>query len=181
MIEESSPLAGKKGVMVPQEMRHSSKRCFMVVCVGFGIKKCSKPAPRIFYRFPVIIRETFKNGVYSHRRMVDNTLASKLADAGHFAAREAETAEQNAKSFGHSADAKNAVFFRTLAITYFAVSEAMFAGVPVQPALARLNLPREFDGEMSQVYQKVVSQVIRPETLSAVPLSVLVPTVYKSH
>ncbi len=116
--------------------------------------------------------------------MVDNTLASKLAAAGHFAAREAETAEQNAKSFGHSADAKNAVFLRTLAITYFAVSEAMFAGVPVPPALARLRLPREFDGgdgEMFQLYQSVVSQVIQPEKLAAVSLSVLVPTVYKSH
>lgn len=113
--------------------------------------------------------------------MSDNSLASRLADAGHFAAREAETAEQNAKSFGHSADTKNALFFRTLGIAYFAMSEAMFAGVQITEALKSVRLPREFDAKMSQAYQAAISQVIGRENPSDVPLSALVPTLYQSH
>lgn len=113
--------------------------------------------------------------------MADNSLASRLADAGHFAAREAETAEQNARSFGHSADTKNALFFRTLGIAYFAMSEAMFAGAQMTEALKIVRLPRGFDGKMSRAYQDAINQVIGKEDLSDVPLTALVPTVYQSH
>lgn len=110
--------------------------------------------------------------------MVEQTLASRLADAGHFAAREAETAEQNAKLFGHSADAKNAVFFRALGIAYFAMSEALFSGAELMSAMKRVHLPREFNSEMSGAYQAAISRVNETKNASDVSLSALVPTLY---
>ena len=105
-------------------------------------------------------------------------IARKLAEMGHFAAREAEAAGENNRSFGHAADKKNHLFYRTLAIAYFAFSETAFVGGSLQVVRQSLHATRGFDVQMSRLYERALDLVVQKD-ICVIPLSDLVPAPYK--
>jgi|GEM_PF-5003241 len=106
------------------------------------------------------------------------SLAEKLADAAHFAAREADTAQDNARAFGHEADRKNASFYRSLALAYFRLGEALSSGLSLKSAVAGLPAPRGLDEQTGRAYRELLALVSQGE-ITRVEMSRLVPSPYK--